>query len=288
MTTSTAAAGAASAPLVVYEPTSKGTQAVGPYVRGLLRRRPFMWELARSDLKAEHYDTVLGQVWLLLNPLLMAAVWLLVREVIRPVGTEENRQDIIAHLIIGIFMFQYTSGLISGGAMAVVSRKPMIMNSPFPRLVFPLVDLTKAAIELVPTVLVYAVISLWLGQPITVYLLWFPVIVVMQTMFSFGLGLILATLTVFVRDVSNFVRYVLRLWMFCSPILYTVAEIPPNMLKYLQLNPLFPYFAAYENIFDGVPPEPRYLLWGLAWGVATLAVGIVMFFRKERDFAIWL
>lgn len=275
-------------PVVVYEPISAGRQRLVPYLRDVARRRPFMWELARSDLKAEHYDTVLGQVWLLLNPLLMAAVWLIVREVIRPVGTEANRQDIVAHLIIGIFMFQYTAGLIGTGAMSVVSRKPMILNTPFPRAVFPIVDLTKAFVELIPTVAVYFALHVILGQPVTVYLLWFPVIVFLQTLFSFGLALLLGTVTVYVRDVANFIRYVLRLWMFCSPILYTVAEIPPHMLRWLQLNPLFPYFAAYENICDGVPPEPKYLLWGLAWGLAAFVAGAWIFLRKERDFAIWL
>ena len=272
----------------VYGPTRSKIPPMRRYLADIWRRRPFIWEMSRSDLKAEHYDTVFGQLWLLLNPLLMAAVWLLVREVIRPAGSAENRQDIVAHLIIGIFMFQYTAGLIGSGTNAIVSRKAMIMNSPIPRGIFPIVDLTKALVELGPTLLVYGVIHVMLGQPVTLQLLWFPFFLATQTLFTFGLVLLLSAITVYFRDMANLTRYILRLWMFCSPILYTVAEIPPNMLWLLQLNPLFPFFAAYEDIFDGVSPGIGLLLWSLAWAVGAFVVGSVVFLRKERDFAIWL
>ena len=275
-------------PVVVYEPTGSKIPPLRRYLSDIWRRRPFIWEMSRSDLKAEHYDTVFGQAWLLLNPLLMAAVWLLVREVIRPAGTAENRQDIIAHLIIGIFMFQYTANLIGSGTNAIISRKAMIMNTPFPRAIFPIVDLTKALVELVPTAAVYLTLHVLLGQPVTWQLLWFPAFVAAQTLFTFGVVLLLAAVTVYFRDMANLTRYILRLWMFCSPILYTVAEIPPNLLWLLQLNPLFPFFAGYEDIFDGVSPGIGMFLWGMAWAVGAFVVGAVVFLRKERDFAIWL
>lgn len=285
----TAASGATSQiPLTVYEPPKHFLPPLRPYFREVRTRWAFMRELARTDLKAKHYDTFFGQIWLILSPLLMAAVWLLVREVIRPAGNEENRSDIIAHLILGVFMFNYGASVISGGITSVIRRKGFILNTNFPRMVFPISDLMRALVELVPVVIVYSVLNVLLAQPITWNLLWFPVIVALQTVFVFGFGLLLGTMNVFVRDVSNLMRPLIRLWMFCSPILYTVEEIPAHLLPYLQLNPLFPFFAAYENIFDGVPPEPKYLLWGLGWGLLALLVGAVAFLRKERDFAIWL
>lgn len=275
-------------PVVVYEPLADGAEPWRPYLEGVRARRSFIWELARSDLKADHYDTVLGQIWLVLNPILMAAVWLLVRTVIRPAGDGETRGDIITHLMFGIFLFQFTAALVGGGTKSIVSRKGMLLNTSFPRLTFTIVDLLKACMELVPTLLVYSVIHVALDQPIGWALLWFPVFLLVQTAFSYGLLLYLAALTVRFRDVENVTRYVLRLWMFCSPILFTVQEIPENLLPYLQLNPLFPFFAAYEQIMDGVAPDPKYLLWGTLWAVSLMVIGFWYFRKKERSFAFWL
>lgn len=274
--------------ITVYEPVTNRIPKLGPYLRGVRERRPFMREVARSELKAKHYDTLLGPLWLILNPLLMAAVWLLVREVIRPVGNAENRPDIISHLIIGLFLFQFTANLMNAGAKSILGAKKMLLNSAYPRLVFPLVTLRVAMVELVPTLGVYAIIHVLLGQPVTWNLLWFPLFLAAQIAFTFGLVLFLAALTVFIRDTTNMLRFITRLWMFCSPILYTVAEIPPHLLHWLQLNPLFPYFAAYEQIFDGVAPDLTYLWWSWAWAAATMLVGSYYFLTKERTFVVWL
>ena len=78
----------------VYEPTVTGLPELRPYLAALAQRRRFMWHLARTDLKAEHYDTALGQLWVILDPLLTAAVYFLFRTVIRSPGSAANRSSI--------------------------------------------------------------------------------------------------------------------------------------------------------------------------------------------------
>lgn len=272
-------------PLTVYGPVGARIPRLRTYAGEIWLRRAFMRALIVTDLKAKHYDTFFGQAWLVLNPILQAAVWLLVREVIRPAGTDETRSDIIAHLVLGLFMFQYMSGLVTSGVTAIVNRKRMILNTSFPRGLFIAVDLAKGLIELGPTMLVYLCLMVVLGQPFTWYLVWFIPITVLLTFFALGLMMGLGTLQVYFRDTQNFIGFIMRLWLFCSPILFKVSEIPDHLLPYLQLNPLFGFFAAYEQIFDGTAPDPKYLLWGFGWALLTCTVGGYAFLRKERDFA---
>ena len=91
----------------VYESTATGLPQLRPYLVDLWGRRRFIWHLARTDLKGEHYDSAIGQVWVILDPLLMAAVYFLLRTVVRPAGTGAGRNldhrpprvgDLLLHL----------------------------------------------------------------------------------------------------------------------------------------------------------------------------------------------
>lgn len=268
----------------VYEPSTRRLPNLHSYLLWLWERRPFIWHLARTRIKARNYDTLLGQVWLVLNPVLMAAVWVLVRTVIRPVD-EADLADTVTHIILGMFMFQYFSNMVSEGARSIISNRRMVLNMSLPRMVFPIADMFEALYGLVPTVLVYVLVQELFGQPFTWALLTFPVFVFLLTVFAFGMMLLLSTVTVFFRDTTNFIRYVLRLWMFSSPILYKVSEIPPNLLPYLQLNPLFPFFAAFEQMFDGKLPDVGYLFWATAWALTSLMIGAYFFLTREHEFA---
>ena len=80
----------------VYESTASGLPQLRPYLAELWGRRRFIWHLARTDLKAEHYDSAIGQVWVVLDPLLMAAVYFLLRTVVRPSGSAGERSAVPA------------------------------------------------------------------------------------------------------------------------------------------------------------------------------------------------
>jgi teichoic acid transport system permease protein len=273
----------------VYEPTVTGLPPLREYWHSLLERRPLMWHLARSDLKAEHYGTVLGQVWIILDPLLLAAVYYLLRTVVRPIGNNPNlRNALISHLMWALFFFRYTTACFSTGARSVVNAKNLILNTSFPRAIFPLVSVLKAFLDFLPTMGIYAIFHVLLRQPITTALLWIPFIIMLQTAFNLGLAFLFAPLTVFFRDTAGFIPYMTQIWLYTSPVLYRVSEIPANAKTLLKLNPLYPMYAALEQIFTGHPPSMGYLLVFGAWAFGLLIVGVVVFLAREGDFAIYI
>ena len=102
----------------VYEPHRVGLPRFGPYFRELWRRRGFATELARTQMHAANTDTVLGQAWLVINPLLLASVYFLLVNVI----SRANRGlPFFAHLTAGLFLFTFLTGSISAGATSVTS-----------------------------------------------------------------------------------------------------------------------------------------------------------------------
>ena len=113
-------------------------------------------------------------------------------------------------------------------------------------------------------------------------------IVVLLTIMTLGLGLLLAPIMVFYRDTGGFLPYATRIWLYVTPVLYFVVEIPRSLLPYLRWNPLYPSFAALEQIFNGRWPSVGYLFGASVWAFGFFFLGAVVFLARERDFAVRL
>jgi teichoic acid transport system permease protein len=93
---------------------------------------------------------------------------------------------------------------------------------------------------------------------------------------------------VFFRDTGGFLPYITRIWLYVTPVLYFVHEIPPKLLVYLRWNPLYPSYGALEQIFRARFPSPVYLFAAGAWALGFFLVGSIVFLARERDFAVRL
>ncbi len=272
----------------VYESTASGLPPLRPYFVELWSRRRFIWHLARTDLKAEHYDSAIGQLWVILDPLLLAAVYFLLRTVVKPVGHGANRNAIIAHLLWAVFVFTFVSNTMMAGARSLLNGRQLILNASFPRAALPLTTMIKGVFDFLPTLFVYFVFAFALGQPFGSALVFLPLIIVLLTIMTLGLGLLLAPLMVFYRDTGGFLPYATRIWLYVTPVLYFVSEIPKQLVPYLRWNPLYPAYAALEQIFGARWPSPVYLLAASVWAFGFFFLGAIVFLARERDFAVRL
>ena len=115
--------------------TSSGCRRSGPYFREVWRRREFAFELSRTKLRAQHFDTVFGQLWLVLNPLLLACVYFVLVDILRG---GSSRPGFFAHLVVGVFAYHLVSDAVREGTRSVVSGGRLILNTAFPRVLLPL------------------------------------------------------------------------------------------------------------------------------------------------------
>jgi ABC-type polysaccharide/polyol phosphate export permease len=90
---------------------------------------------------------------------------------------------------------------------------------------------------------------------------------------------------VFYRDTGGFLPYATRIWLYVTPVLYSVREIPPKMVPYLRWNPLYPSYAALEQIFGAHRPSLGYLVAASAWAFGFFFLGAIVYLARERDFA---
>jgi hypothetical protein len=169
----------------VYEPHLVGLPPLGQYLREAWRRRSFAQELARTKLRAQNFNTVFGQLWLVLNPLLLAAVYFILIDIIRGGGRDE---DFFAHLMAGIFAYYFVSGAVRNGTKSVVSGGRLILNTAFPRVLLPVSAVIIAFKRFVPTVVVYVPAHLALGLPVGPEQLWVIPLVALLVADGHGAG----------------------------------------------------------------------------------------------------
>lgn len=271
----------------VYRPHRAGLPPILPYLRAVWRRRQFTFELARTKLRSSHYNTVFGQLWLVLNPLLLATVYFILVEILRARGA--GGLPFFAHLMAGLFVFYFFSSAVNQGARSVVGGGRLILNTAFPRTLLPLSSVVTAFMRFLPTLVIYAVMHAAAGLPFGPHLLWAIPIFVMIAVFAAGVAMLFAAAQVYFRDLSSFLPYVTRIWLYASPVLYYAEQVPERFKPILALNPLYPLLASWSDVLNqGQQPSAAFLVWGLAWALAALVAGGLFFMSREREFAVRL
>jgi teichoic acid transport system permease protein len=270
----------------VFEPHRTGLPPLGAYLRELWARRDFAFELARTTLRAQHFNTTLGQLWLVINPLLLALVYFVLVDIVR---SGSRGIDFLAHLTLGLFAFNLVSTSIQQGARSVVGGGRLILNSAFPRTVLPLASVMTAFMRFLPTLGVYAVMHAVAGLPVGLHLLWAIPILGVLLVFAAGAAMIAAAAQVYIRDLTNILPYFLRIWLYTSPVLYYADEIPDRFRPLLAANPLYPLLGSLSDVVNlGQAPSAGMLLGGLAWALVVFVGGALFFISKEREFAVRL
>src|ERR671910_869037 len=145
----------------VYAPHRRGLPRLRPYLRELWHRRQFIAELSRTNMRAAHTNTVFGQIWLVINPLLLAIVYFVLVQIL----AGGQGAEFFVHLVAGLFAFYYFSGAVTTGASSVVGGGRLLMNMSFPKLMLPLAALRTAFFRFLPTLIVYFVIRIAVGLP---------------------------------------------------------------------------------------------------------------------------
>jgi teichoic acid transport system permease protein len=274
--------------VAVFEPHSVGLPALGPYLREIWERRRFIQASARASIRGKRSTMAAGQAWAVLDPLFQAALYWFLFAILRGGTGARGTTEGITLLIGGLFLFNFTRVALTEGAKSVTGGRALLMNSSLPRALLPLTSIYKGLLELIPSGIVFLVIYLATGQTIGAGIVFLPIVLVLVTALNLGCTLVLATLSVYIRDVANLIRYVMRVLIFVTPVLFPVSYLTqfPAVAKALLINPFFPVYAAFQAIITGGVPTPGQLALATFWATLFLVGGTVFFLSHERAFAL--
>jgi ABC-type polysaccharide/polyol phosphate export permease len=267
----------------------RGVSLIGEALRDIWGRRRLIGYLAQADLKKKGADTLLGNVWWVMDPLLQMAVYVVLVSIIfaRP------ERDYPLFIFAAILPWKWFSSSIGDAITAVSGQDRLIKQVQFPKIVLPvaaiMAGIAQFAFGLIPLA---ALLLLLFADRISPYLVLIPAVALVQLAFTLALGLILSAVNVFFRDIGNLSRHALRLWFYLSPALYgasTVEQVTreqPLLGDLLRLNPFYWLLTAYRDlIYDERAPDWASLGVVLAVSLALLAVAAWFFKRLEPNFA---
>jgi teichoic acid transport system permease protein len=270
----------------VYEPHKIGLPPLIPYVRELWRRREFAREMSRTNLRAQHFNTVFGQLWLILNPLMLAIVYFMLVYILR---SGSRGVEFFAHLLAGLFAYYFISDAVRLSVKSVTGGGRLILNTAFPRALLPLSSVITSFARFLPTLSIYVPIHIIAGLPFGPHLLWVVPLIALMCVLAAGAAMLVSSLQVYFRDVKNFLPYFLRVWLYASPVLYYAHEVPRGLEWILVANPLGGLLTAWSDvIIGGQSPGLGSLLAAAGWSLGIFTAGALFFLSREREFAVRL
>ena len=272
-----------SSPVEVFLPFKGGLPPLGKYMRQLYSRRQFMAAFARSELRRQNYGSAFGQIWLILNPLLLSAVYFLLIVIISGHANKAR----YGHLTATLFIFYMVTDAIIVGAKSITSGGRLVLNSAFPRLMLPISAAVVSLFKFLPTLFVLLLFHALLGLPFSwAMLLAIPVIAIFF-FFAMGCAIFFACVNVYFRDAQNFIPYLTRTLLYLSPVLYEASALKSNLNFLKTVNPMYPLLDMWSTIMVHAQlPSLHELYQGLLWTVLVILVSTYIFLSREREFAV--
>jgi teichoic acid transport system permease protein len=272
----------------VFRSRRTGVPRLRTYLPELWARREFVYELARCTLRAQNYLNAFGQLWLILNPLLLGLVYYLLVDILR---NGKHAPNFFSMLLSGLFLYSFFSSILSQSAGSIIGSSRLILNSRLPRLVLPITQIVIAFMRFLPCLLVFLAVHTVQRLQWGLNVFWALPAFAEVLLFGAGLGFMCATAQVYFRDFSNFLPYVTRIWLFLSPVLFDIGSLDPHSLRAhaIALNPLAPMIGTWDDalVYNTTPPY-SWLAQGTAWALVAFVAGILVFIRREREFSVRL
>ncbi|MEA2623222.1 MAG: lipopolysaccharide transport system permease protein [Chloroflexota bacterium] len=272
-------------------------------VAEVLSRRHLIRYLLRANLKKQGTDTILGNVWWLLDPLISMVIYVIVMTYI----FQRRTPDFPLFLLAAMVPFKWFTGSISGGVGSITGNGQLIKQIQFPKLVLPLTAVVAELVNLVfGIVILLAMLVLVYPAHASFLVLWIPVIAVVQLFFTLSLAIVLSAVTVFYRDIGNLISHLMRLLLYTAPIIWSFDDVQGRGSQLeaaighagfviLKDNPLAILLESYRHVIYGVangtewlPPVPPDLIQLgiiLLVSLGLCALAIILFKRLEPAFA---
>lgn len=245
-------------------------------------------QLVTRDFKIKYKRSVLGVLWSILYPLMMMSVMAIVFSNLFRAGMENT--NFLVYLMSGLVIFNYFSEATNGAMTSITGNTSLINKVYIPKYIFPVAKCIFVAINFVLSLLPLLLIILISGNAaegtkcyINIYYLLLPFIYLCMFLFTVGIGYILSTIAVFLRDMIYIWGIMLTILNYVTPIFYSIKILPETLQMLFKFNPLYLYINASRQILlYSTPPTPIYLLACFASAFLVFVLGLFVF-RKNQD-----
>lgn len=257
-------------------------------LKALYKYKDLIFLFVKRNYTTRYKQTILGPLWLIFNPLLTVSLYAMVFGNIAGLSTDGLPQ--FAFYLCSNAIWSYFAVCITQTASTFTDNAGIMGKVYFPRLVMPLSSVVTGLLDLLIQLGMYAVVVVYyrcrgiefnLGWSVVLA----PIIILQTGLLGLGCGIIIAALTTKYRDLVVLVSFGVQLWMYVSPVVYSIVQIPENYRSIYLLNPMASIITVWRYSVLGTEILSM-VFWGISWGITliVLIIGIILFSKIEKTF----
>ena len=254
-------------------------------IKNLIRYRELLVTFTVREIKIRYKQTILGLGWAVLQPLTMMVIFTIIFSRFLKVESEGFPYPIFSYSALLFWTFFSTS--LSFGTGSLVRMSDLIRKIYFPREIIPLSAIFASLVDMLIASLIFLGMMAYYGVGFSWNLLYIPFLVLIQFVFTSGVVFLLSALNVFYRDIRHGIPFLVQIWMYASPIVYSMDVIPERWrILYVVVNPLAGLIASYRQvILHRCPPDMENLLIVIPISLSLAVAGLYFFKKAEGNFA---
>lgn len=253
------------------------------YIKNFLKFQPLLSELVARDVKIKYRRSVLGVLWTLLNPLCMMVILSVVFSNIFKFDVE----NFPLYVLSGQVIFNFFSDATTSSMTSIISNAALLKKIYVPKYLFVLARVFSSFINLMAsfTALLLVMVAVRAELHWTLALSFIPLLLVV--VFSLGVGLLLAALTVRFRDIMHLYSVFTTGLMYLTPVIYPMSMLPSGIRTVVLLNPLTNYVTMFRDLaFNSTLPSMGSMILGIVECLAAMAFGLYVFYKNQDEFIL--
>ncbi len=254
------------------------------YIVLLWGYRELLWNLAYREISQRYKQSVLGYAWVILNPLFQLLVVSFVFSNILRIPS--LGVPFIIFLAVALLPWNFFLNSLTSSSNALVSNANLITKIYFPREILVYATIIAKSLDFFFSCIALIVFFVFYKTEIQLTILWIPLVLLIQLLFTVGLSLIVATLNLFYRDIQYLLSLVLTLWMYLTPIMYPADIVPQRYRFFFSLNPMVSIVNAYRSLILGTGSlDIPSLIHTAILSLVVFFIGLHVFKKFEGQFA---
>lgn len=257
-------------------------------LKELVQYKDLIVMFVKRDFKTMYKQTILGPLWIIINPLLTTLMFTVVFGNIANIPTDGMPQ--IVFYMLGTTVWNYFSSCLTKTSSTFTANAAIFGKVYFPRLVTPISTVISGLINFGVQFLMFLGFMAYFmikGSPIepNLWILITPLLLVQLAALALGFGIIISSMTTKYRDLAVLVTFGVQLWMYATPVVYPASQIGGKLKTLMMLNPVSPIVESFRYAFLGSGSIPwNYLGISVVTTLVVLFAGIVLFSRVEKTF----
>jgi lipopolysaccharide transport system permease protein len=239
-------------------------------------------ELTKKELSIRYKNLVFGYFWSIASPLAYALIYYFVFQVVLKIP----QQNYALFLIAGLYPWQWIANSIGQAPTNFVNNGSLIKKTQFPRFLIPVVTVVQDSLHFLFTLPILIFFLIYFGSSPSLDWLWqVPLLFVSQFVLIYSLHLLIATLTLFFRDLERFVQIFLTIAFYLTPVLYSETMIPERFQHLIPLNPFATLLINWKHLFLGTPLDLSLLGFSYLWAVLIFGFAHFVYGKLSWRFA---